>query len=129
MFQNFAFTAGRTGTYSFKDSWEDCAETCPPQTAASINANMKFFILVLLVTQSRLTTHQWIYWFGHTKTVPKIRHQKMDGNFRFAAKCSLFIYDEQQFARAALRYRRVSLLRFLERQLPADGNLQLSNFH
>jgi hypothetical protein len=41
----------------------------------------------------------------------------MDGNPRFAAKSSLFIYDQQQLARAALRYRCVSLLRILERQL------------
>src|SRR5712671_8070010 len=53
----------------------------------------------------------------------------MDGNLGFAAKCSLFIYDQQELARAALRCRCVSLLRILERQLPADGNLQLSRLH
>jgi hypothetical protein len=41
----------------------------------------------------------------------------MDGNLGFAAKCSLFIYEQQGLARAALRYRCVSLLRILERQL------------
>src|ERR1700675_190058 len=54
---------------------------------------------------------------------------KMDGNLGLAAKCSLSIYDQQELARAARRYRCVSLLRILERQLPADGNLQLSNLH
>jgi hypothetical protein len=50
-------------------------------------------------------------------TVPKIRHQKMDGNLCSAAKCSLFINDKQELARAALRYCCVSLLCILERQL------------
>src|SRR6267378_3909511 len=53
----------------------------------------------------------------------------MDENLSFAAKCSLSIYDQQKLARAALRCRYVSLLRILERQLPADGNLQLSSLH
>ena len=45
IFQNFAFTEGKTGTYSFKDSCDVWAETWPPQTAASSNANINFFIL------------------------------------------------------------------------------------
>src|SRR6266852_5639072 len=45
IFQNFAFTEGKTGTYSFKDSCDVWAETWPPQAAASSNANINFVIL------------------------------------------------------------------------------------
>ncbi len=88
----------------------------------------KFSHLILLVTERRLNTPS-IYWFGYTKTVPKLRHQWIDGILGFAVKYSPFIYDQQELARAALPCRCVSLVSILERQFAADRNLHLPSLH